>query len=262
MEAYKILFLDIDGTIMRPDETMEESTKTAIARVQEQGIETVLATGRPLHEIAEIGQLLNINSFIGYNGAYAVYQGHDVFKKPMSSSSVELFLDTARQHGHELVLYSSTKNHFTTLAGRVVERFMEQFHLKKNEAFTSDVLDDILGITIIGSADNDAELYKSKEGIYLSQVNVDGFRNCFDVIRSNVNKGTGVNALLSQLDIPRSAAIAFGDGMNDKDMLSAVGESFAMGNSMPELFAFAKHNTTEVTNSGVFNGLKSLGLVD
>ncbi|PLT35507.1 HAD family hydrolase [Bacillus sp. V5-8f] len=261
METYKIVFLDIDGTIMRPDETIEESTKTAVAQLQQKGIEIVLATGRPLHEIADIGELLDVDSFIGYNGAYAIYQGQDFFKKPMSRRSVEFFLVTARENGHELVLYSSSRNHFTTLEGPVVQRFMEQFHLKKNHRIVSGVLNDILGITIIGSSENDAELYKSEEGIYLSQVNVEGFRNCFDVIRTNVNKGTGVTALLNELDIPRSGTIAFGDGMNDKDMLSAVGESFAMGNSSPELFSYAKHKTTDVTDSGVYNGLKSLGLL-
>lgn len=262
MESYKILFLDIDGTIMRPDDTIEDSTKKAIARVKEKGIEAVLATGRPIHEIAEIAQTLHINSFIGYNGASAVYQGNDVFKEPMNSGSVKFFLDTANKHNHELVLYSSKKNHFTTMDGPAVEAFMEQFHLIQNEMYTPSVLDDILGMTIIASSEKDADLYKSENGIYFSQVNVEGFRHCFDVIRTNVNKGTGVNAMLNQLDIPRSASIAFGDGMNDKDMLAAVGESFAMGNSTPELFSYAKHRTTDVTDSGVYNGLKSLGLMD
>jgi hydroxymethylpyrimidine pyrophosphatase-like HAD family hydrolase len=94
------------------------------------------------------------------------------------------------------------------------------------------------------------------------KVNAEGYRHCFDVIRDHVNKGTGVNALLQHLNIPRDASIAFGDGMNDKEMVAAVGEGFAMGNSTPELFSYAKHKTTDVMNSGIYNGLKSLGLVE
>ena len=51
MGHYKILFLDIDGTILRPDDTIEDSTKTAINEMKKQNIEVVLATGRPIHEI-------------------------------------------------------------------------------------------------------------------------------------------------------------------------------------------------------------------
>jgi hydroxymethylpyrimidine pyrophosphatase-like HAD family hydrolase len=86
--------------------------------------------------------------------------------------------------------------------------------------------------------------------------------NCFDVIRDKVNKGFGVNCVLNHLGIRKDTAIAFGDGLNDKEMLQNVGEGFAMGNAHPELLSYAKHKTTPVTNSGIFNGLKSLGLLD
>ncbi|MDQ0218805.1 HAD family phosphatase [Peribacillus cavernae] len=262
MNSYKILFLDIDGTIIRPDNTIEDSTKKAVSQVQQIGIEAVLATGRPIHEIADIARSLNIDSFIGYNGAYAVYRGIDLFKKPMSRESVEYFLKTAKQHKHELVMYSSTKNHLTAMDTPSMEAFKQKFHLYQNERYTSSVLDEILGMTIIASSENDASLYNTGKDVYLSQVNMEGFHHCFDVIRDNVNKGTGVHALLQKLNIPREAAIAFGDGMNDKEMLAAVGESYAMGNSTPELFSYAKNKTTDVTNSGVYNGLRSLGLLD
>ncbi|RFU66875.1 HAD family hydrolase [Bacillus sp. V59.32b] len=262
MNPYKILFLDIDGTIMRPVHTIEESTKAAITELQQKGIETVLATGRPIHEITEIAQLLHIDSFIGYNGAYAIYKGKDIFKKPMSRESVISFLDTAKKHHHELVLYSSSKNHFTNMYSPSIEAFKKQFHLYQNEPYTRSVSDDILGMTIIATNERDADLYFGEKDINLSQVNVEGFRHCFDVIRESVHKGTGVNALLQELQIPIEASIAFGDGMNDKEMIAAVGEGFAMGNSMPELFSFAKHKTTSVMDSGVYNGLKSLGLLD
>ncbi|GAE44687.1 hydrolase [Mesobacillus boroniphilus JCM 21738] len=71
MGHYKILFLDIDGTILRPDDTIEDSTKTAINEMKRQNIEVVLATGRPLHEISDLAEELQITSFIGYNGALA-----------------------------------------------------------------------------------------------------------------------------------------------------------------------------------------------
>lgn len=261
MHNYKILFLDIDGTILRPDDTIEESTKSAIAEMKEQHIEVVLATGRPIHEISKIADELKITSFIGYNGALGIYEGETIFAESMHASEVQYILDVAKEHGHEVVLYTSEKNYLTDLDSDLVKVFLKQFHLRKNDIFTEQVINDILGMTIITKGRLGHELYVFDEGIHLSQVNIEGMEHCFDVIRDRVNKGVGVEFLLKRLGIERESSIAFGDGMNDKEMLSAVGDGFAMGNAHPDLFQHAKHKTTEVTDSGIYNGLKSLGLL-
>lgn len=263
MTDYKVLFLDIDGTILKPDDTIEDSTKKAVAEVKEKGIEVFLATGRPLHEISHIAEELSITSFIGYNGAYAIYNNQDIFRSPMNRTTVESYVNIAKNNGHELVLYTHEENIFSDLDSPVVKEFISAFHLQKNNSYSVDVLDKILGITLINLSENEPALYeKADPSIHLSQVNVDGLRHCYDVIRDNVNKGIAVQHILELLQIPKEASIAFGDGMNDKEMLSVVGEGFAMGNGHPDLFQYAKYKTTKVTNSGIYNGLKSLGLVD
>lgn len=261
MPNYKILFLDIDGTILRPDDTIEETTKRAIAEMKKKNIEVVLATGRPLHEISEIGDELKISSFIGYNGALAIYEGKTLFAEPMQASEVQYILDVARDNGHEVVLYTAEKNYLTDQDSDLVKVFLKQFHLRKNDLFTEKVITDILGMTIITQGHLGHELYKFNDGIHLSQVNIEGMEHCFDVIRDRVNKGVGVEFFLKRLGIERESSIAFGDGMNDKEMLSYVGDGFAMGNAHPDLFQHAKHKTTEVTDSGIYNGLKLLGLM-
>jgi Cof subfamily protein (haloacid dehalogenase superfamily) len=262
MNNYKVLFLDIDGTLVRPDDTIEDSTKEAISQVQANGMEVFLATGRPLHELDELAKELNIHSFIGYNGAYAIYKGEDIYQKPMKSSTVKNFLEIAKDNQHEMVLYTNSKNVFTNLEPEIITEFMDKFHLHKNESYSPSINSAVLGITLINLKKEDPALYHKEAGIHLSQVNVEGMRHCYDVIRDSVNKGYGVQVVLQQLGFKKENAIAFGDGMNDKEMLQVVGEGFAMGNGHPDLFQYAKHKTTEVTDSGIYNGLKVLGLVN
>ncbi|WP_226037744.1 HAD family hydrolase [Aquibacillus saliphilus] len=261
MSKYKILFLDIDGTILQPDHTIQESTIDAINQVTNQGIEVVLATGRPLHEVSSIANKLNIRSFIGYNGAFATYKNKNILDKPMSPDTIKFYLEVAKKHGHEIVLYTRSKNTFTTIDAPVVKQFIDSFKLEKNEPFSNDVIDEILGITLINLNESEPSLYYTSDDIYFSQVNVPGLTHSYDVIRENVNKGHSVKAILEHLEIPKESAIAFGDGMNDKEMLRYVGEGFAMGNGHPDIFQYAKHRTTGVTDSGIFNGLKALNLV-
>ncbi|HLT57011.1 MAG TPA: HAD hydrolase family protein, partial [Bacillota bacterium] len=74
--------------------------------------------------------------------------------------------------------------------------------------------------------------------------------------------GEAIKKILEHLNIPKEAAIAFGDGMNDKEMLQAVGEGFAMGNANPDLLPYAKHQTATVDESGIYIGLQQLGIVE
>ncbi|MGG4036728.1 Cof-type HAD-IIB family hydrolase [Heyndrickxia ginsengihumi] len=261
MTNYQIVFLDIDGTVLPPNDIIEESTKRAVASLHEQGIEVFLATGRPLHEIASIADELNIHSFIGYNGAYAVYNGKDLLNKPMDETIVKNFLTIAKENGHEIVLYTREKNLLSSLDDPTMKEFIEKFRLSKNALYTPDMSDDILGITLIKLKEKDVALYETNQAVHLSQVNIEGFHHSYDVIQDTVNKGLAVKKILEQLGIPKESAIAFGDGMNDKEMLSYVGEGFAMENGHPDLFSYANRKTTSVTNSGIFNGLKTLGLV-
>ncbi|MFC3039594.1 HAD family hydrolase [Virgibacillus xinjiangensis] len=260
--TYKALFLDIDGTILKPDHTYTDSTKTAISQAKEKGVEVFIATGRPLHEIEGLAEELDVDSLIGYNGAYAVYQDETIVDEPISSETVRRFLNIAEENGHELVLYTNGCNYFTSLDHPFVQQFNDIFQLKKNEVFTDDVIDQIIGITILNISPEKARLYEIEENIRLSIVNVNGAEQAQDLIRKNVNKGEAVKTILQRLHIPQEQAIAFGDGMNDKEMLQAVGHGFAMGNAHPDLVEFAKYQTTTVTESGIYNGLKKLGLVD
>jgi Cof subfamily protein (haloacid dehalogenase superfamily) len=262
MTQYNALFLDIDGTIIKPDDTIEASTKEAILQVQEKGLKVFLATGRPIHEIKELGEELNIHSYIGYNGAYAIYNGEDLFQEPMNAETVTHFLTIAKQQHHEMVMYTNNKNIFTNLHSPSIEEFIESFHLRKNESYSPSVNYDVLGITLVNLDSDAVRMYQNEEGIHLSQINVEGMQHCYDVIRDKVNKGYGIKMVLKHLGIEKESSIAFGDGMNDMEMLMSVGEGFAMENGHPDLFQYAKHKTTAVTDSGIFNGLKILGLVD
>ena len=258
---YKLLFLDIDGTILMPDHTYSESTKDAILQLKNLGIEVFIATGRPLHEIKELGEELHVDSFIAYNGAYAVYNKQTIVDEPMEGYQVRRFLEISKENNHEMVLYSNGKNYYTSLKQPLVTNFIDTFQLRHNALYTNEVMDSILGITLMNLTTTQTSLYEGDKNIHLSQVNVEGNKHAYDIIRNNVNKGEAVSKVLQRLNIKKEQSIAFGDGMNDKEMLQAVGEGFAMANAHPELFGYAKHRTTSVSDSGIYNGLKKLGLI-
>lgn len=264
MHPYKILFLDIDGTIITAENTVQESTKEAIRQMEEKGIEVVLATGRPLHEIRFLTEELKIDSMIGYNGAYGIYRGKNIWYKPLSVPFVDHFLTIAEEYNNDLVLYTKEQSLWSRIDSPESGEFMEKFDIKKNIPFHPSVTDQVLSVNVIASEKDHFKLYEAFGGVRLARVNIslNHIKYCYDVVRDEANKGKAVKAFLDHLGISKIEAIAFGDAMNDLEMLKNVGESFAMGNADPELFKYAKHKTTSVQDSGVYNGLKSLGLID
>ena len=148
------------------------------------------------------------------------------------------------------------------MESEIVKDFIKTFHLKKNARYDDMKNAEILGSTILTTKEHAEEKFEHIDEIHLSSVNVEGMKNCRDIIREKFNKGVAVTAVLAALQLSPEQAVAFGDGMNDKEMLSVVGSGFAMGNANPDLFSYARYKTTDVENSGVFNGLKSIRLVE
>lgn len=258
---YKCVFLDIDGTILKPDHTYSPATKDAINQLQKQDIEVFFATGRPSHELFEFAKELNVKSMIGYNGAYAMHQDQMVVNKPFDRNVIQDFIKVSKEHQQEIVFYTKDMSYFTSLTHSKVKSFIDLFGLKNVATFTNDVQDDILGITIMNLEPDEVSLYEDSGKIHLSQVNIEGFKDCYDLIRNDVNKGMAIQNIFNVLNVTKEQAIAFGDGMNDKEMLTVVGEGFAMGNANQNLLPYAKHQTTSVSDDGIYHGLQKLGLV-
>ncbi|WP_152655296.1 HAD family hydrolase [Oceanobacillus sp. CFH 90083] len=260
--TYRALFLDIDGTILQPDHTYTASTQDAIQQVKSAGLEVFLCTGRPFVDIQNLASDLGITSSVTYNGAYALYQGDVIFNAPMKKEDVEKMVSIAGQSQSELVLYTTEHNYFTSLTNPHVEDFNEVFQLHQNKLFTTDVADKIVSASAINVAAHQVKDFEITDDYHLSRVNVPHASESYDVLRASVNKGVAIKQMLHHLNISPSEVIAFGDGMNDKEMLKFVGTGVAMGNADPKLVEYADFQTTSVTESGIFNGLKKLGLVE
>lgn len=262
--THDIVFLDIDGTILKYDHTYENETVEAIHLLQKKGVKVFLATGRPSHEIMSLSEVFSIDHLITFNGAYAQYEDRELFKATFSIEQIQSFVSLAKENGHELVLYTIGKNYYTNLQAKSSQDFIDKLVMKENFQLpteSSEILGGVLGCTLLGVQDADFSPYEIDTNIHFSQVNVDGAKHAFDIIRKNVNKGVAIKSVLEALNINSKRAVAFGDGMNDKEMFHAVGTSFAMGNCHPDLKSYATNTTTSVDDLGVVNGLKQLGLI-
>jgi Cof subfamily protein (haloacid dehalogenase superfamily) len=82
-----------------------------------------------------------------------------------------------------------------------------------------------------------------------------------DILPQGGSKAAGIKKMIERLGFDLEDVFAFGDGLNDLEMLHAVGTGVAMGNSVPEAKEEADLITTDVSEDGIWNGLKELQLI-
>ena len=82
-----------------------------------------------------------------------------------------------------------------------------------------------------------------------------------DIVARNGSKARGIGSALDKLGLTMNDAMAFGHGLNDMEMLHAVGFGVAMGDGRDELKALAKYVTTPLEQHGVYNALVHLGII-
>ncbi|MBB3109739.1 hypothetical protein FHS18_001802 [Paenibacillus phyllosphaerae] len=256
--SYKIVFFDIDGTLVNEEKVIPADTIAAIHELKATGVEPVIATGRAPYFIKPLAESLGIDSFVCLNGAYAVYRGEVVYKRVIDKESLEALVQLAGTHKHSLV-------------------FEGEHSFFSDTAECPMVTDSVLSLKV-ELPGHDPEFWKSND-IYQVFLHcetpdeekyaelTDRFtlirwhKQAIDVLPAGGSKAQGIEAMLKQLNIPVEESVAFGDGLNDKEMLKFAGLGIAMGNSNPELLPFADYVTTHVDERGIRNGLIYAGLL-
>ncbi|WP_237389788.1 Cof-type HAD-IIB family hydrolase [Bacillus sp. USDA818B3_A] len=226
-----IVFFDIDGTLLDENKVIPESTRLAVRRLQEKGIQTVISTGRVPKMFYWIQKELNIDSYVSMNGQYVVYEGKEIYSNPIDPSILKSMSDMSIINGDALA-YCSHMDY------KVSER---------NHPFIEESFDSLL----LPYPEVDKEYYRQlsifQGHLYCDPKNAQQYLNSFpefsfvkwhdvayDILPRGASKAIGILKLLDALDIKKEDAYAFGDGLNDIEMLMTVGTGVAMGNAVPE----------------------------
>lgn len=257
---YKIVFIDIDGTLVNDEKHVPASAKEAIRKLKYAGTEVILATGRPPFHFKDIAKELDIHSFVSFNGAYMMYEGKVVQKYPLEREYVENLVDHSVQNNHPLVFSGMNKAVSNFKDHPEVTKTFTQLKLNYTPDFVPNFWeqDDIYQIMLYCKKDEEA--YYAQTVPDLSYVR--WHELAMDVMPKGLSKALGVQDILEYLGISPHEAVAFGDGLNDREMLEYVGMGIAMGNAHPDLIPFADRITKTVDEDGLADALATLSLID
>lgn len=258
---YKLVMLDVDGTLVADTDDISPRVKTAIQRVQQLGVTVSLCTGRLVPTCQQIVEELQLNSYgVYYSGALLknLITGVTLQKYVLHKESVREVIGFARER-HIYLETHTEETYFYELQNSYSDFQRDTLGI---EPIYADMLDiaaqyDVLKLQFITeSADALAQIetFKQRNGhVALSSGKAPGYPTMTftNVIPAGVSKGTGILAISQATGIDLKQIIAVGDSIGDIEALQIAGLGVAMGNSEAELFPYADYVTSSVWDDGV-----------
>lgn len=256
---YKLIALDMDGTLLREDKTISATTKKAIDRAREKGVKVVLASGRPLDGLksylAELDLIGEEEYVLSFNGALVqnTKTKEIIAKTALDGRDVKYLYNISREIGVNIHAFLSSG-----LATPKMSRYTElEADINKIEVNlvdfnTVDDNDEVAKIMMIDEPEILEEgIKKLPQEVYEKYTVVRSAPYFLEFLNKASNKGEGVKALADHLGIEPKEIICIGDAGNDLDMIKYAGLGVAMGNAFPEVKEIANFITKTNEEDGV-----------
>ncbi|MBQ0042934.1 MAG: HAD family phosphatase [Lachnospiraceae bacterium] len=254
----KILFTDMDGTLLDDKKEISDSVRKAIKKLVDDGHYLVLSSGRPIGSILETRQRLGLDvagSFIiGFNGSltYSCDTNSPVFEHTVPLKDLRIVMEEA----HRLGIHCQTYEH----GDIIVEAENEELAFyKKNIHIPHRVVGDIISYMTIPPykllathLSDRSKLEQLSENV-LARTDGDilptfSNDNYLEFYSKDSGKGTALRELSAYLNVPIENCAAIGDEFNDISMIEAAGLGCAMANGRDEVKKAAAFITTRDNN--------------
>lgn len=277
----KILFLDVDGTLVDYEDHCPDSALEAVAAARAAGHRVFMCTGRSRSEIDGHG-LPEVDGLIGANGGYVECDGEVLAHQAIAASRVREIVDWCEERGLGLYLEANSGMYCNELMLAQGPQAARAYAHGKG-AGKADA--DALANTFIGNmtplpVPELARADVNKISFVLSsyQDHLDSARLFADMEAhtwggrdelalfgdlgpKGISKQRAIERVLAHLGTGREDAIGFGDAAIDLPMFSACGFAVAMGNASDDVKAAADHVTDDVTDDGLAKAFAALGLI-
>lgn len=259
---YKLLVVDIDGTLLGENGTISAQDKEAIARVSSAGIIVSLSTGRVLQACQRIINQLSLDGYHMFSDGALVTNpenSQEVYARPISQELVREIAEYTHEHEINLDFYSPT-HYYTDRETWITDIRRRFFGIEPTITNLGKIWQQeriIKGTLVVSSAGErtkaNAFRHHFRQRLSFSLTRTPAYPDVdfINVLARDVSKGKALQALTSYLELSPTDTIAIGDGENDLSLLATAGTGIAMGNAHQSLREIADYVTLDVEHSGV-----------
>ena len=228
---YKLLVLDVDGTLLNNQKEISPRTLAALLKVQQMGVHIVLASGRPTNGVMPIAEKLELNHYGGY---ILSYNGGQIINVQTYHKD---FILTDKPD-NKYVIQEANLNKMQIVG---VDNFAEAVDFPPCKCMlASDDEEALIGL--------ENHWKKRLDGV------LDAFRSepyFLEVVPQFIDKGNTLGVLMTKLSVSPEEVIAIGDGVCDVTMLQLAGVGIAMGNAEDSVKACVDKTTLTNEEEGV-----------
>lgn len=263
--SYRIIVLDLDGTLTNSRKEITKPTKDALLEIQEAGCKVVLASGRPTPGVAGLAKELELAKYGGYmlafNGGRIIdcKTGQVIYQKTLPPETIPEIYEAALKHGVGIITYTEDE----IIAGTAIDRYMEkeqminQVPIRQVDNFTEYVDFPVNKCLLTGDGDYLAEVevkMQKQFGKYLGIYRSEPF--FLEVVPQNIDKAHSLLKLLSSIGMTAEEMICCGDGFNDISMIECAGLGVAMENAQELVKASADYITKSNDEDGILHVIR------
>jgi len=262
--ARKVLFFDVDGTLVDEKNEIPESALKAIAKTRELGNLVFINSGRCYGMMKKIEEDIKVDGLLCGCGTEIIYEGKTLYsnslpvelKKKIASCADKYNVEVIAE-GHRGCVYSLEPSESRMEAVRQTAELIDIIGARLHEELTPDF--DMDKFCIQADELSDIEgFYREFEDDFDIIDRHDGFYEC---VPHGHSKGTAVDWVLKEFGIDKSDAYCFGDSTNDLTMFQSGVNAVAMGVHSAELEEYACFITKNLEDDGVEYAMKHFGLI-
>jgi len=244
---YKLISLDLDGTLFNKDDQISERNYDALLLCQQMNIETIVATGRPPRStFRDLPEILSGEYVITYNGG-RIYKD----KQLIYETSIKVDLVS------EILTYLESLDSEIKIALDVDDQLYSNFNVKKHWPWVCfDYINTLKSykntykIIILNNSLLALDNLKAQFSNACNILQTDGGR-LIEIMAKDVCKFKAVQWVIDRMEIDMSEVIAFGDDDNDIEVIAGAGLGVAMANGSIGVKAVADEITLENDCDGV-----------
>lgn len=249
MENIKIVFFDIDGTLIDINKKiMTKRIEETLIGLKRNKIIICIATGRPLKSVPHFPNV-EFDAFLTFNASYCCTKNEIIYKNPIRSSDVKTIIENAKRIQRPVSIASEARIGANGKDQDLIDYFaISNQSVEIVEDFDDLTKEDIYQIMIGCYKEEYDQILSDVEGAKITA----WWPRAVDIIPSNGGKGLGVEKVLEYYHLKKEEALAFGDGTNDIEMLRAVGTGVAMGNATNDVKDIADDICGSVAEDGIY----------
>ena len=254
----KILFTDLDGTLLNDQKQISEGNLAAIHMALEKGHKIVISTGRALTSAKKLAQTLGLTMpgcyIIAFNGAciYDIHEKKVIFSETIPVDYVCHLFDEAHRLGIQIQTYDDTQV-LTESENDNLFRYCHNtgMEYKVISSVHSELVSSPYKVLAIDYQHHESLVQFQEQICTWAEGKVDSYFSCdelLEIIAPGISKGNAIIRLCEQLQIPLEATISTGDADNDISMLQTTHTSVVMKNADPHMHAYATYITEQDNN--------------